>query len=182
MEFDIYMRALRFEDAVFINNLRKDEKVEGKLASGAKFVSLERDQKWIQDLILNDDPTKAYFAYCENGSEDIIGYVSLVNIDFRNGTCVGHGIKIKTPTPGKFYGVQGLQLLCRHAFEELRMVRMQAEVLEEHGGSLRILERAGYKREGLMRNYLFKGGEHKNCWLMSITKEDYFLLKEKHNI
>jgi hypothetical protein len=34
MEFDIYMRALKSEDAVFINNLRKDQKMEEKLGPG----------------------------------------------------------------------------------------------------------------------------------------------------
>jgi ribosomal-protein-alanine N-acetyltransferase len=182
MEFDIYMRALKSEDATFINNLRKDQKMEEKLGSASKYVSLERDQKWIQDLIFKDDPTIAYFAFCENGSDEIIGYASYTEIDYRNGSCFGSGIKIITPTPGKFYGVQGLLLAFRFAFEEMRMARIKGVVLEEHVGSLRIMERAGFKREGLMRNFVFKGGEHKNCWLLSITKDDYILIKEKHNL
>jgi ribosomal-protein-alanine N-acetyltransferase len=182
MEFDIYMRALKSEDAVFINNLRKDQKMEEKLGSSSKFVSLERDQKWVQDIIFKDDPTVAYFAYCENGSEDIIGYASFTEIDYRNGSCFGSGIKLITPTPGKFYGTQALLLAFKFAFEEMRMARVKGAVLEEHVGSLRIMERGGFKREGLMRNFVFKGGEHKNCWLLSVTKEDYVLIKEKHNL
>lgn len=182
MKFDIYMRAFKSEDAVFINNLRKDAKMEEKLGSSTKFVSLERDQKWVEDLIYKDDQSKLYLAYCENGSEDIIGYVSLTEIDYRNGTCCVNGLKIITPTPGKFYGVQGMLLIFRFAFEEMRMARVEGMVLEEHGGSLRILERAGFKREGLMRNFVYKGGEHKNCWIVGLTKDDYALIKEKHSL
>jgi RimJ/RimL family protein N-acetyltransferase len=182
MEFDIYYRALKTEDAAFINELRKDQKMEEKLGSPSKFVSLERDQKWVNDLIMNDNPTVAYFAVCENGSDEIIGYTSITEIDYRNGTCFGSGIKVVSPSPRKLYGLQALLLGFRVAFEEFRMARVKGVVLEEHTGSLKLMERAGFKREGLMRNFVFKNGEHKNCWLLSITKEEYPLIKQKYNL
>jgi ribosomal-protein-alanine N-acetyltransferase len=182
MEFDIYLRALKSEDAVFINELRKNEEMEEKLGSHTKFVSLERDQKWVQDLIMTDNPTVAYAAVCENGSEDIIGYTSISEIDYRNGTCFASGIKIVSPSPRKLYGLQAILLGFKFAFEEMRMARVKAVVLEEHTGSLRLMERGGFKREGLMRNFLYKGGAHKNCWLLAATKEDYVLIKEKHKL
>lgn len=182
MQFDIYLRAFKLEDAVFINDLRKNPEMEGKLTSHTKFVALERDQKWVQDLIMNDDPTIAYAAICENGSEEIIGYTSFSKIDYRNGTCLASGIKIVSPTPRKLYGLQALFLGLKLAFEEMRMGRLETIVLEEHTGSLRLMERGGFKREGLMRNFVYKGGQHKNCWLLSITKEDYVFIKEKNNL
>jgi RimJ/RimL family protein N-acetyltransferase len=182
MNFDIYFRALKLEDAVFINELRKKPDMEGKLVSHTKFVPLERDQKWVNDLMMNDDPKISYFAISEIGSEDIIGYCSFSEIDYRNGTCLASGIKIVSPSPRKLYGLQALFLGFKLAFEEMRMARVYTIVLEEHTGSLKLMERSGFKREGLMRNFVFKGGEHKHCWLLGLTKEDYALIKEKNNL
>ena len=47
MEFEVYLRAFKPEDAVFINELRKDKQIEEKIGGVTKFVSLEREQKWV---------------------------------------------------------------------------------------------------------------------------------------
>ncbi|GGC65196.1 hypothetical protein GCM10011387_18550 [Pedobacter quisquiliarum] len=183
MEFEVYLRAFKPEDAVFINELRKNKAIEEKIGGVTKFVSLEREQRWVNDIINNDDPRNGWLAVCEvGGNDDIIGYASVNDIDYRNGTCIGGGIKVISPTPGKFYGLQVLLLGMRHAFEELRMVRFAVFVMEENKGSLRIMERAGLKREGFLRKYIYKNGAHRNCWLLSITDEEYRETKQKFNI
>lgn len=183
MEFDVYLRAFKPEDAHFINELRKNKDIEEKIGGPTKFVSLEREQKWVNDIIYNDDPRNGWLAVCEKGgNDDIIGYVTANDIDYRNGTCIGGGIKVISPTPGKFYGLQVLLLGLQLAFEEWRMVRFSVMVLEENTGSLRIMERAGFKREGLMRNYIYKNGYHRNCWLLSMTDQEYRETKAKYKI
>lgn len=183
MEFEIYLRAFKPEDAGFINDLRKNNEIEEKIGGVTKFVSLEREQKWVNDIIFNDDPRHCYVAVCEKGGDDsIIGYASINDIDYRNGTCMGGGIKVITPTPGKFYGLQVLLLGFQLAFDEFRLARFAVLVMEENRGSLRIMERAGMKREGLLRNYMYKNGRHRNCWLLSITDTEYQEVKQKFNI
>ena len=44
------------------------------------------------------------------------------------------------------------------------------------------MDKAGFKKEGLMRKHVYKNGEYKNNWLLSILKEEYEVLKEKHEI
>ena len=182
MVFDIYLRAFRSEDALFINALRRIEGMENKLGGIKRFVSPEREMKWVQDIIMNDDQSAIYLAICENGNDTIRGYTSISDIDYRNGTCFWSGIKLSPDKSGKGYGHQTALLILKYVFEELRMVRCIATGLEEHEVAIKLMEKAGFKKEGLMRNYVFKNGEHKNTWLMSILKEEYNLIKQKYEL
>ncbi len=92
MEFRIFFRALKLEDALFINSLRQIEDMESKIGGIKRFVSLERETKWINDLIMNDNQSLIYLAICEKGNEKIVGYTSISDIDFRNGSCFWSGI------------------------------------------------------------------------------------------
>lgn len=181
MDFNIYFRALKQEDAIFINSLRKIEDMENKISGVKRFVSLEREIKWINDLIMNDYATKIYLAICEKGDDTIIGYTSVTDIDYRNGNCFWSGIKLSPDKCGKGYGLQTALLILKYVFEELRMERCIAHGLEEHDVALRMMEKAGFTREGLMRKNVYKNGEYKNTWLLSILKEEYEILKKKYD-
>ena len=182
MEFDVFFRALKLEDAGFINKLRRDNDIENKIGGSKRFVALEREEKWVNDLIMNDNQSLFYVAVCENGSDKIIGYTSIADIDYRNGTCFWSGIKIATEKSGRGYGFQVTILALKYVFEELRMVRCIGMALEEHEVAIKLMEKAGYTKEGLMRKYVYKNGEHKNNWLLSITDDDYLLIKSKYKL
>lgn len=182
MEFSVFFRALKLEDAEFINSLRRLNEMENQIGGVKRYVSLDRERQWIHDLIMKDYSDKIYLAICENGSDEIIGYTSISDIDFRIGSCFWSGIKI-TPKKQEYgYGFQVALLVLRYVFEELRMERCTGHCLEEHKTVIKLLESVGFKKEGLMRNYVFKNGEYKNTWLFSILKEEYQVIKDKFSI
>jgi RimJ/RimL family protein N-acetyltransferase len=62
------------------------------------------------------------------------------------------------------------------------MVRCIGIVQEEHYAAIKMLEKVGYVKEGLMRKSLFKNGRHINQWLLSITDDDYYKIKNEFNL
>lgn len=182
MEFNIKFRAFRLGDEVFINELRNLSERESKVGGMKRFVSLDRERKWINDIIMGDSPTTLYMAITEKDSDDIIGYTSISDIDYRDGTCFWSGIKLSPECAGKGYGLQVALLILKYVFEELRMVRCIGKCQEEHTVALKLMEKAGYSKEGLMRKAMFKNGRHINQWLMSITDDDYIMVKEKFDL
>ncbi|SDY70291.1 GNAT family N-acetyltransferase, partial [Hymenobacter psychrophilus] len=94
MEFRIDFRPFRLEDAQFINDLRQLENMESMLVGNKRPVAFERDVKWVQDVMMNDSQTSIYFAIIESGKDEIVGYTSISEIDYRNGTCFWSGIKL----------------------------------------------------------------------------------------
>jgi ribosomal-protein-alanine N-acetyltransferase len=182
MDFNIKFRPFRLSDARFINNLRQLAAMEKMIGGAKRPVSLERDQKWVEDIIMKDDQSAVYYAITELNDDEIIGYTSISNIDYRNGTCFWSGIKIDEQKAGKGYGKQTALKLIQIAFEELRMVRLSAECQENHHPALQMMLRVGYQKEGLMRKRLFKNGVSNNQWLLSIIDEDYPSIKQEFGL
>lgn len=182
MEFNIKFRAFEKGDEVFINCLRQNEEMESKLAGSKIFVSIDREAKWVEDIILGDNINRMYFAVTEKENNEMIGYTSISDIDYRNGKCFWSGIKLSPSVSGKGYGFQTTLKVLKYIFEELRMVRCIGICQEDHIVAFNLMLKAGYKQEGLMRKYLYRNGQYVNAWLLSITDDDYKIIKEKYNI
>jgi ribosomal-protein-alanine N-acetyltransferase len=153
MEFQIGFRPFRLEDARFVNDLRQLESTESLLGGNKRPVSYERDIKWVQDIML--------------------GYASISEIDYRNGTCFWSGVKLDPRRAGRGWGTQVGLLIIKYAFDELRMERVKGEVLEVHDGAMRMMAKVGFHTEGLMRSSVFKNGKHYNQYLLSMIRADY---------
>lgn len=59
---------------------------------------------------------------------------------------------------GRGIGTEALVLLTEHAFARMNVLRMFALPFADNAGSIRVLEKAGYIREGLMRSSSVKYG------------------------
>lgn len=182
MEFRIDFRPFRLEDAQFINDLRQLENMESMLVGNKRPVAFERDVKWVQDVMMNDSQTSIYFAIIESGKDEIVGYTSISEIDYRNGTCFWSGIKLDTRIAGKGWGTEvGLKVL-KFVFEELRMERCKGECLEEHEAGRRLMLRIGFQIDGLMRSAVYKNGKQHNQYITSVIKSDYLQIKNERGL
>ena len=182
MKFQIKLRPFKMEDARFVNQLRQDDRLESMLGGVKRPVSYERDVKWIEDILLKDNPNIIYFAITFIDSDDIIGYASISEIDYRNGTCFWSGTKIDPNVSAKGLGTESSLLLIKYIFEEMRMERCKGEALENNDAALRMLEKVGFVREGLQRHSVYKNGKHINQWLLSMLREEYFQVKERYGV
>ena len=183
MEFNVKFRALQSGDEIFINSLRDLSERESKVGGMKRYVSIDRERKWVNDLIMSDNQSVIYLAVTPIDSDEIIGYISISDIDYRSGTCFWSGIKLHPDCGGKGYGLQVALLVLKYVFEELRMVRCIGVCQENHLAMLKLMLKVGMSKEGLMRKSLFKNGRHINQWLVSITDDDYReSLKPKYDI
>jgi len=60
---------------------------------------------------------------------------------------------------GRGIATEALKLATEHAFTQFDIVRLQAGVFGWNQASMRVLEKAGYNLEGIMRRAVFKDGE-----------------------
>ncbi|WP_373518944.1 GNAT family N-acetyltransferase, partial [Pricia sp.] len=49
--------------------------------------------------------------------------------------------------------------ITRYAFEELKLIRIFAGVFEYNVGSMRVLEKNGFLKEGISKKAIFKNGK-----------------------
>lgn len=82
---------------------------------------------------------------------------------------------------GKGLGTESRVLLLDFAFKERGFNRIWALILESNIGSIKMCERCGYKKEGLLRQSVYKNGKFQNQIIMSILSDEFYkMLKEKN--
>ncbi|HEV2811807.1 MAG TPA: GNAT family protein [Solirubrobacteraceae bacterium] len=105
--------------------------------------------------------------------DELIGFARLSNVvlgAFHNAYL---GYMVGRDHNGRGVGT----LLVRHAVQlawDRRLHRVQAAVRTDNPASLRVMEKAGFRREGLALRYLNLDGEWRDHVLHAITREDPF--------
>ena len=64
------------------------------------------------------------------------------------------GFYTGAPFMGKGYMSEGLRLVLRHAFSRLGLHRLEANIQPANRASIRLVRRAGFRREGFSPRYL----------------------------
>ena len=75
---------------------------------------------------------------------------------YRNNAEIGYWIG--EPYWGKGYATQTVQLLTNFAFNELQVLRVFAGVFSPNKASMRVLEKAGYTLEAVLKSAIVKNG------------------------
>lgn len=86
--------------------------------------------------------------------EKIIGTAALNNIVWGCFESCHLGYKLDQQYLNRGYMTQAVSAVAEYAFESLRLHRIEANVMPRNKRSLRVLEKCGFREEGLARSYL----------------------------
>jgi RimJ/RimL family protein N-acetyltransferase len=111
--------------------------------------------------------TKWFFIEKKDGTR--IGTV----FHFLNGNYMEIGYILAPSERKKGYGSEAIKIIVDYLFLSKELVRVQAITGVDNPASCNALEKAGFKKEGIMRNSGFIRGEWKDGCLYSITREEW---------
>ena len=113
----------------------------------------------------------AFFIF-ERGSGKLSGGITLGNI--RHGVSQsGHiGYWIGERYAGRGMMTDAVKVLARFSFDTLRLHRIEAACIPDNARSIRVLEKAGFRREGLLRSYLRINGLWQDHYLYARIADD----------
>jgi [ribosomal protein S5]-alanine N-acetyltransferase len=83
------------------------------------------------------------------------------------------GYAVTEAANGRGYATEAVQEATRIAFEELGLHRVQAAVIPRNDASIRVLEKAGFRREGFAERYLLINGAWEDHLVFAVTREGY---------
>lgn len=167
----IVLRAIFEEDAQFLYNMINDPDTE-KMLGGSSFpVSIAAQQNWIRRQSGNSEVLRCIIA--DRCQEEVgLGTVILSDIDQKNGSAQVH-IKLGVENCcRKGYGTEALNTIVKYAFDEMRLHCIYADVLEYNNASQKLFEKCGFRRDGLLRERIYKGGKYVNVVTFSRLNED----------
>lgn len=83
------------------------------------------------------------------------------------------GYRIGADFRGKGYATDFLKTIVNYAFSKYDILRMWSKVYSYNPASAKVMEKAGFKREGTERNVIFYLGEVADAWIYGLTREDF---------
>jgi ribosomal-protein-alanine N-acetyltransferase len=83
------------------------------------------------------------------------------------------GYWIDEAVAGNSYVPEAFVVLCRFAFEELALHRVQASIIPRNGPSNRVADKLGLRNEGVAQRYLEINGVWEDHIRYAITSEDW---------
>lgn len=99
-------------------------------------------------------------------SGDVLGAAGIHNLDPESGRCSA-GYWVAADARGRGVAARAMRLLSGYAFDELGAKRIELWIEPVNVASLRVAERAGFTREGLLRSFMEIGGERRDMLMYS---------------
>ena len=113
------------------------------------------------------------FLVCRMGDGRIVGAVSLSEIVRGNFQSAYMGYYVGAPYARRGYMADAIQLALRHAFDTLRLHRVEANIQPQNAASIALAERSGFVWEGYSRRHLKVAGRWRDHERWAILAEDW---------
>ncbi|TGE35402.1 N-acetyltransferase [Desulfosporosinus fructosivorans] len=168
----IYMRRLEKED------------LEGNYF---QWLNDQTITKWMRHGAFPNSPESmnAFYENLSGSKTDIVLAIVLKEQDRHIGNIGLHSINYvfrsaeigliigETDCWGKGYAAEAFSAIADYSFKKLNLNRIAAGVVDENIGSIRALEKTGYKKEGILRQAYFCDGQYHDCVNLSLLHSDW---------
>jgi len=159
----VNLRVAEKEDLLFIGEWRNNQEFQGeynlliqesKEELEKRYDNLRPEEKWF--LIEKKDGIK----------------IGLIILELEGGVQeIGYGI---IPNErGKGYCTEAVNIAVDYLFLSKPLVRIQAHTNVKNMASQRVLEKAGFRKEGIVRKRIFVRGNWRDEFLYSILREEW---------
>lgn len=172
------LRELERKDLSIINRWRNDPELISMLGSPFRYINFSVDEKWFDGYMSNRN-TQVRCAIVKDDSDDILGLVSLISIDYLNQSSVFHIMIGNKDNQRKGIGTFAVDAMLQHAFYNMNLQRVELLVLDDNVPACRLYEKSGFIKEGTKRNAKYKNGRFVDMHIYSILKEEYISKKSK---
>lgn len=164
---EIILRPVRREDLPLMLEWREES--PAGLRTGHRPLTELNQEEFFKKISF--DEKIAVFTICLGGKP--IGYVQLYPIDWKNRKAEA-GIIIGKEFRGMGHASEALRLLLDYGFNTLNLKRIYAEIYSPlNDESIKLFERAGFKKEGVLRSTHYWAGRYYDSIIFSILDEEW---------
>jgi ribosomal-protein-alanine N-acetyltransferase len=103
----------------------------------------------------------------------LVGGIGLTQVKRGVAQTATLGYWVGEPYQRRGYTTEAVKLIVRFGFQQLKLHRIEAACLPENTASRRVLEKAGFVREGYARLYLRIAGDWRDHLTFALLQEDF---------
>lgn len=164
------------EDIDNINKLRSDPLV-WRYSTRSVSESIEESKIYLEDILHNYEINKPDFqGLFLKSTHEYIGEAGVLSYVERNRRAV-IGYNLLPEYWHKGYATEITKAMVNHLFKNEGIERIEALVLESNKASRRVLEKAGFAAEGLLRHFTFINNEYHNVCYYGMIKSDFISIR-----
>jgi RimJ/RimL family protein N-acetyltransferase len=168
-ELGVSLREWKIDDAPLLAEAINNKKVLDNLRDGIQYPYTEKDAEEFIGAMLSADKTTTYaFAITYDGK--VVGGIGAFRKDNVHRLTAEIGYYVAEPYWGKGIMSEAIRQICAFIFENTDIVRVFAEPYASNTASCRVLEKAGFQFEGVLRQNAIKNGQIMDMKIYSILK------------
>ena len=135
--------------------------------------SLAQEERWFEGLLERLEQQEEVLLAIETVGGAHIGNVGLHAIDWHNRSAeLGIAIGEKAYWD-QGYGTDAVRTMLKLVFGEMNLHRVFLRVDTDNARGVRCYEKVGFRRDGTLRQAVFKAGEYCDQYLMSILESEF---------
>lgn len=166
---DCVIREWKIEDAGNLAQTLNNKNIQDNLRDGLPYPYTKKDAEEYITAMLSADKTKT-FAFAITVNDKAVGSIGVFRCDNIHFRTAEMGYYIGEPYWGKGIGTSAVKQACDHIFEYTDIIRIFAEPFAYNSASCRILEKAGFHLEGILRSNAIKNGKILDMKMYSLIK------------
>lgn len=164
------LRKWKIEDAKELAELLNNLKILDNLRDGLPYPYTRKDAEEYISSMLSADKEKT-FAFAITADGRVVGSIGIFRCDNIHFRTAEMGYYIGEPYWGKGMGTSAVRQACDYVFSNTDIIRIFAEPFSHNTASCRVLEKAGFAFEGLLRSNAVKNGRVIDMKMYSLIKE-----------
>ena len=125
--------------------------------------------EWYQSIL--KEQTGIRWGITEKDSGKVIGSCGFLNRQAKHFRAEV-GFELSKVFWGKGIASEALNAVVRYGFQQFQLERIEALIEPENKSSQKLVEKQGFLREGLLRNYEFTCGKFDDLYMYSLLKDD----------
>lgn len=169
MEEKIKIRSLKSSDKTELARLANNKKIWDNLRDYIPFPYTESDADFFINLTKEENPKQTFGIEYDGKLSGVVGLVVQKDV-YRKSAEIGYWIG--EPFWGHGIATKAVELITQYGFKELNLHRIFTGVFEYNVASMKVLEKNGYKKEGIFKNAIIKNDNF--C-----DEHRFYRLKEK---
>jgi RimJ/RimL family protein N-acetyltransferase len=172
----IYLRPVEAENAKFLSKGENDPIVRESLFLALP-ISLSNEQEKIEQLLKSKEAIVLIIV--EKETDKPVGQTALFRIDYISRSAIFYIAILDPAYWSKGFGSEATKLMVDYSFKTLNLNRIQLHVCAENTPAIKIYERVGFIKEGVLRQAMFRNDNYVDFWVMGILRSDW--LKQKNS-
>lgn len=171
MDMECRIRQWKIEDVADLAKMLNNRNILNNLRDGLPYPYTRKDAEEYITAMLNADQTKT-FAFAITVDDKAVGSISAFRCDNIHFRTAEMGYYIGEPYWGNGMATGAVKQICSYVFEHTDIIRIFAEPFAYNTASCRVLEKAGFQLEGILRSNAIKNGKVLDMKMYSLIKKE----------